>query len=241
MHTPTGRFNSHVDPAQMTLAAFRTRLYGEYNQRGPFLYPRSPYDVTGNNMVPAMGDIVPMSAMQPIDAQVLFTDLPSPTNLIGTSTAPIGSAGWPTFRALPPATNGTILGPAGSTIPTLAPASTGSTGSMDDAGNDGGVPSGAAGTTVPNGDVNQRILNSFTSPYGNPAPTIHHAKHGHGDAGPITYTTPFPSIIQPAPPENFAPAPSFFCQVGQWVNANPLGAALGAAAVYFMLRGGKKR
>lgn len=202
MHALTGPFNSQVDSGQLALDALTTRLYGLHNTRGPFLYPQSPYAL-GPNMVPAMGDIVPMAAMEPIGESTLFTTLPTPGQF-ATSVAPIGSAGFPTFRATAPPTTGTVLGPAGSTIP-------------------------AAG----------QIAASYTSAYGDPAATLSQAAQGQGSAGPITYTTPFPSIVAPPPLESFEAPPSFWCQVGTWVNDNPLGAALGIAAAYFVLKGGK--
>src|ERR1700689_343637 len=106
MHTPSGSFLSQMTPDQIWKSSFVTRLYENNNKRGPFLYPESPY---------ALGDIVPMASMTPIDDDTLFAPLPAPAAVIATSTALIGSAGYPTFSSGPPGTPGTILGPAGAT------------------------------------------------------------------------------------------------------------------------------
>jgi hypothetical protein len=67
-----------------------------------------------------LGDIAPMLSMGPIDASVLFSAVPSPETL-GTKSAPLGSALWPTWRPGAPDVVGTILGPANSaTVPSLS-------------------------------------------------------------------------------------------------------------------------
>jgi hypothetical protein len=197
---PASAFNSQVDANQIWRDSFVTRLYGGYNQRGPFLYPESPYALSG------LGDIVSMAAMQPVDADTLFTTLPSASE-IATSTAPIGSAGYPTFKATAPDTSGTALGPAGATVPSNA-----------------------------GGEAAAQIQQSYTSPYGAPAATLDQAMTTGGNIGPSTFENPWPSIIQPPPSQQPAPAPSLLCQFGQWVNRNPALAALGTYGVYLLLK-----
>jgi hypothetical protein len=204
MHTPTGAFNSQVDSDQIWKSSFVTRLYGLHTQRGPFFYPESPY---------SLGDIVPMAAMQPIDDDTLFTTLPDPASVIATSTAPIGSAGFPTFQSSAPGTPGTILGPAGATVPSSASQT-------------------PASWTSPYGGPG--------SPSGTPASTLDQVTP-NTPAGPITYTNPWPTMIAPPPSDAPAPSPSLMCELGGWVNQNPGLAFLGTVGVYFLLRGKKRR
>jgi hypothetical protein len=213
---PASAFNSQVDADQIWRDSFVTRLYGGYNQRGPFLYPESPYALSG------LGDIVSMAAMQPVDADTLFTTLPSASE-IATSTAPIGSAGYPTFRATAPTTPGTALGPAGATVPSAGVNSNAASGNPS-------VPSNAGGEAA------AQIQQSYTSPYGAPATTLDQAMTTGGNVGPSTFENPWPSIIQPPPSQQPAPAPSLLCQFGQWVNRNPALAALGTYGVYLLLK-----
>lgn len=194
MQLPAEFFNSHVGSSQLQKDAFVTRMYGTNNQRGPYMYPRSPY---------ALGDIAPMNAMAPIDASTLFTQTPT-QGIVATSTAPIGSAGFPTFRASAPIAPGTILGPDGASVPF-------------DPG-----------------------MESYTSPYGDPAATLDEAASGQKPAGPITYTNPWPSIVQPPPTPRAAPV-SEMCKFGEWVNRNPGLALLGTVGVFLFFKGGKKR
>jgi len=216
---PAGAFNSQVDSDRIWRDSFITRMYGTNNQRGPYFYPESPYALKG------FGDIVPMAAMQPIDEDTLFTTLPTP-GTTATSTAPIGSAGYPTFQASTPPGNGTVLGPSGATVPENSPAST----TVASAMAAGGAP--VTGTPT-----------SYTSPYGNPAATLQQAAAGQGPAGPITFENPWPSIVKPPPVQTVTPAAgdSALCQLGSWVTQNPALALAGCAAVYFLFKGGKKR
>jgi hypothetical protein len=204
MQTPAGAFNSQVNPDQISRDSFVSRLYSRVNNRGPFLYPESPY---------ALGDISDMPSMSPIDFNTLFVAPPSasPTAL---STAPIGSAAYPTFQSSVPDAAGTTLGPQGASVPSTSPA----------------------------GLVTQF---SNTSAYGlsgladTPAPTLQAAAMTGQGAGPITYTTPWPTMTQPAPANNAAPAasaPDAMCQFAAWVQANPLLAGLGVYALYLALK-----
>ena len=232
MQMPAGSFNPQMTSDDMARASFVTRLYGTHNNRGPYLYPRSPYALQ------SLGDIVPMAAMQPIDDDTLFAQLPAQGTL-ATSVAPLGSAGFPTFQAASPATQGTVLGPSGSTVPSLTSPSS----------NQGASPvsttAAAAVTGVPSAP-------SYTSPYGNPAANgaqggtpawnPDQAAQSGQPTGPITYTNPWPSIISP-PPVASAPVQqtSALCEFGAWVNQNPLLAALGTLGVYLLLKGGKRK
>lgn len=63
-----------------------------------------------------IGDVVGMPSMNPITDAVLFSHPPSPETL-GTKTAPLGSAAWPTWKPGAPDITGTILGPAGASVP----------------------------------------------------------------------------------------------------------------------------
>jgi hypothetical protein len=213
MHTPTGAFNSQVDSDQIWKNSFVTRLYGLHNQRGPYFYPESPY---------SLGDIVPMSAMAPIDDDTLFATLPAPASVLATSVAPIGSAGFPTFQSSAPGNPGTILGPAGATVPSFVSQTPASWTS----------PYGAGGS--------QSGSPAIVSAPGTPAATLDQVTQS-SPAGPITYTNPWPTMI--APPASDAPAasPSIMCEFGDWVNANPGLAFLGTVGVYFLLRGKKRR
>lgn len=99
MQMPSGDFNSQMTPGDIQKASFVTRLYGTHNQRGPYMYPQSPYALVG------LGDIVPMAAMQPIDEETLFTNLPTQSPL-GTSSAPWDPLGFRLSRRLPQALRG---------------------------------------------------------------------------------------------------------------------------------------
>lgn len=232
MQMPSASFNPQMTSADIQRASFVTRLYGLHNNRGPYFYPQSPYaimpQIASDNG--GMGDIAPMAAMQPITQETLFTQLPT-SGLIATSTAPIGSAGFPTFTASAPPTQGTILGPAGTTVPSLSPLST------SNLGTGGSVTPGNAVPQVP-------AALSYTSPYGlTPSPTLENAQTTGQPAGPITFMNPWPSIIQPPPQVAAATsAPSSaLSQLGCWVNQNPGLAFLGTVGLYLLLKGGKKR
>lgn len=242
MQTPAGAFNSHVDSQQIWKNSLITRMYGEYNNRGPFLYPESPY---------ALGDIAPLPSMAPIGFDTLFSDLPSSSSQIASSTAPIGSAGFPTFQAQAPDTQGTVLGPAGATIPEVGlptssdpnpPATNGGTGSGLTAGQQSVSYSSPyfQGSDDPWSEPGKWAPANRWYAGKAPAATLQEAA-AKGNAGPITFNNPFPTMIQPAPQE-FAQqaAPSFMCQVGSFVQQNPLLAAAGVAALYFALKKGRK-
>ena len=57
--------------------------------------------------------------------------------------------------------------------------------------------------------------------------------------GPVTLTTPMPSVLQPranqVTPDQVSP-----CALSQWVTKNPLLAVGGAVALYFLLKGDKR-
>ena len=227
MQMPSGDFNSQMTPGDIQKASFVTRLYGTHNQRGPYMYPQSPYALVG------LGDIVPMAAMQPIDEETLFTNLPTQSPL-GTSSAPLGSAGFPTFQATAPSTPGTVLGPAGSTVPELSTASVNAPNAVTTSYTSAYGTPGASGPGGPDSSV--------MASGGPPAATLDQAQGGQ-PAGPITYTNPWPTIISPPPNATAAPAapPSILCEFGAWVNQNPLLALAGTVGIYFLLKGGKKR
>jgi len=238
MHTPTGPFNSHVDPGQIARDSFVTRIYGLHNTRGPYFFPESPY---------ALGDIAPMASMQPINDDTLFTQLPA-QGTTPTSAAPLGAAGFPTFRASAPNTPGTILGPGGATVPELStPIAQGLAPQNAIVGSISAATPAQANTTVASsmaagGVPVSGAPASWTSPYGDPAATLAQAQANQGPAGPITFTHPWPTIVQPAPVQTVQPeTPSLLCGLGNWVNANPLLAILGTVGVYYVLKGGKKR
>ena len=230
MQMPSGSFNSQMTPGDIQKASFVTRLYGLNNQRGPFKYPRSPYAL-------GMGDIAPMAAMQPIDQDVLFTTLPT-TSTLATSTAPLGSAGFPTFQASAPGSAGTILGPAGSTVPEL-PFPTLAANSVPGSGSPSG--SDPLSYTSPYGTAGAPTGSNAWSPDGSPAPTLNIAARTGRPAGPVTFQNPWPSIISPPPQPQGAAAPSALCQFGAWINQNPGLAILGTVGIYFLCKGGKKR
>jgi hypothetical protein len=215
-----------------------TRLYGLHNTRGPYFTPESPY---------ALGDVAPMSSMQPIDDDTLFTALPQP-GVDATSAAPLGSAGFPTFQATAPGTGGTILGPSGATVPELstpvaqglAPinAIVGSISAQTPSQSNTTVASAmaAGGAPISGAPV------SYTSPYGSPVATLAQAQANQGTAGPITFIHPWPSIVQPPSAQTVEEqSPSMLCELGNWVSANPLLALLGTVGVYCLLQGRKKR
>jgi hypothetical protein len=71
-----------------------------------------------------------------------------------------------------------------------------------------------------------------------PASSIAAAAGSGLPLGPVTLTTPMPSVLQPR--ANQVTASQLQpCGLAQWVNKNPLLAVGGAVAVYLMLRGGK--
>jgi hypothetical protein len=235
---PAGPFNSQVDPDQIARRSFVSSMYGMHTQRGPLFYPQSPY---------ALGDIAPMSAMQPIDDDTLFTTLPA-QGTIALSTAPIGSAGFPTFQAMAPTSNGTVLGPSGATVPELsAPESQAMAPINATYGQVSALTPAQAATTVASSmkaggaPITGTPAQSYTSPYGNPAATLEQAGAGWGPAGPITFTNPWPSMVKPADIQQAPVQPSLLCELGTWVNQNPALSLLGAVGVYLFFKGGKKR
>ena len=163
MHALSGAFNSQLTPEQMALNSLQTRLYNTNNNRGPFFYPESPY---------SLGDIAPISAMQPIDDDTLFTPALTP-GLTATSVAPVGSVGAQTFQAQSPTAPGTTLGPSGTTLPLLTPFTT-------------------------NGSPNPTL--SYTSPYDGPGPSYPPAynpddqMYSLASGGPLA---PIPTLTSP--------------------------------------------
>lgn len=226
---PAGSFNPQMTAADIQKASFVTRLYGLHNQRGPYFYPQSPYALPPTA---GMGDIAPMEAMQPIDQYVLFTQLPT-QGVIGTSTAPIGSAGFPTFQATAPQMQGTVLGPSGPAVAELP--------------NSGVGPGLSAPGDLPSGSLTPLQGSGLVPPdwdNGAPAATPGQSIATGQPAGPITFMNPWPSIISPPPQagqQQVSQAPSALCEFGAWVNQNPALALLGTVGVYFLFKGGKKR
>ncbi len=68
-----------------------------------------------------------------------------------------------------------------------------------------------------------------------PAPNTPQAGQTGQPGGPITYTTPFPTMIAPQTSTS-APAPNLMCQFGTWVQNNPGLALLATGAIYLALR-----
>jgi hypothetical protein len=176
-----------------------------------------------------LADITQMNSMTPIGQDTLFSPAPAP-EAYGTNSAPLGTVAWPTWSPGAPGTPGTILGPLGVTVPNLSTTSQ-------------GVP------TTTGGSVTSAIVSGGSNIAGNgmandgaPAGSMDDAHRSGRPLGPISFRHGWPSIVKPAPNEVGAPGPTpdFWCQFGNWVNANPLGAALGAAAIYFLLKGKKR-
>ena len=71
-----------------------------------------------------------------------------------------------------------------------------------------------------------------------PAPSLPAAQVTGQPVGPVTLTTPMPSVLQPRRDQVTA-SQLQPCALAQWVNKNPLLAVGGALALYFVLRGGK--
>jgi hypothetical protein len=228
---PSGSFNPQMTPDDIQRASFVTRLYGRYNQRGPYLYPQSPYDLLG------MGDIAPMSAMQPVDADTLFTQLPT-EGLIATSTAPIGSAGYPTFLAASPSSAGTTMGPSGATVPFLGPNGSPAA-ALAAPAYASGIQSAMPNEYTPRPSIGPT---SYTSSYGvPPAGTPNQSIATGQPVGPVSFMNPWPSIISPPPASSVPGNATDSFDFGCWVNQNPGLAVLGTLGVYLLLRGGRKR
>jgi hypothetical protein len=208
-----------------------------------------------------LADIAQMNSMQPINDDVLFSPAPTPGEL-ATLSLPLGSALWPTWSPGAPNTGGTILGPAGATVPSLPPA-----GSMIAVS--GGVSStlgpssvGSAGQTISSLTANGAVgangaasSSDGTSLYGGgdtpfdlsswggnvpPAGSMDDASFSGRPLGPISFLSPWPTIVKPSGYSSTPAAPSFWCEVANWVSANPGLAALSTLGVYLALRGKRK-
>jgi len=62
-----------------------------------------------------------------------------------------------------------------------------------------------------------------------------------GPTGAITLTSPMPSITPPRPGDVTPASPGTFCTINAWISSNPWLSLGGVAALYFLLRGGKKK
>lgn len=72
-----------------------------------------------------------------------------------------------------------------------------------------------------------------------PAASVADAQMTGQPLGPVTLTTPMPSVLQPR--NNQVTAQSLQpCKLAQWVNDNPLPAVGAALVIFFLLRGGRK-